>query len=54
MLFFINFGLPDGHGMDLIEMIRAQKIEYPIIVQTEHDDWDYKLEIYDKYDTFKR
>lgn len=52
-IFFIDFGLPDGHGVNLIELIRAQKIEYPIIVQTEKNDRDYKLEIYDNYDNIK-
>lgn len=52
-IFFIDFGLPDGHGVDLIELIREKEIEYPIIVQTDNNDRDYKLEIYDKYDNIK-
>lgn len=49
-IFIIDLGLPDGHGEDLIEMIRERPIEYPIVVQTVNNDINHQLKIYKKYD----
>ena len=48
-IFIIDLSLPDGHGEDLIEMIRERTIEYPIIVQTANNDINHQLKMYKKY-----
>jgi len=45
----IDFQLPDGHGEDLIIMIREQSHNHPIIVQTIIEDKDYQIKMHNKY-----
>ena len=49
-IFIIDFGLPDGDGLDLIKLIRTYySRQQPIIVQTTRDDKTYQLDIYKQY-----
>lgn len=48
-IFIIDFGLPDGDGEDLIELIRKLYPSAPIIAQTTIEDKDFQLRIYRKF-----
>ena len=49
-IFVIDFGLPDGDGLDLIKLIRTHySRQQPIIIQTKRDDKAYQLDIYKQY-----
>ena len=48
-IYMIDFILPDGHGEDLIKLIREQSFKHPIIAQTITDDLKYQIKIYREY-----
>lgn len=48
-IFIIDFGLPDGDGEDLIDLIRELYPKAPIIAQTTIEDKDFQLRIYRKF-----
>jgi len=49
-IFIIDFGLPDGDGLDLVKLIREYySRQQPIIIQTTRDDQTYQLDIYKSY-----
>ena len=49
-IFIIDFVLPDGDGLDLVKLIRANYSRHqPIIIQTKRTDQTYQLAIYKQY-----
>ena len=52
-IFMIDFLLPDGHGEDLIKLIRKKSFKHPIIAQTVKDDLKYQNKIYREYGRIK-
>ena len=46
----IDLDLPDGHGEDLIALIRKQNFYHPIIVQTTEKDTAYQAKLHNKYE----
>ena len=45
----IDLLLPDGHGEDLIALIRENDLDLPVIVQTTEDDKAYQAKIHNEY-----
>ena len=52
-IYIIDFELPDGHGEDLIKMIRDKSNLPPIIAETVNNNINYQLDIFKKYDRIK-
>ena len=46
----IDLDLPDGHGENLISLIREQSFYTPIIVQTSEEDLAYQSMVHNKYE----
>jgi DNA-binding LytR/AlgR family response regulator len=46
----IDLRLPDGHGEDLIALIRTQSLFQPIIVQTTETDTAYQAKVHNQYE----
>lgn len=42
-LIFLDLGLPDMHGMEVLRQIRAARIDTPILILTGSDDTERKL-----------
>ena len=45
----IDLGLPDGHGEELIALIREKDRYQPIIIQTTEKDLAYQAKVHNKY-----
>lgn len=41
----LDLTLPDGHGMELLEALRRERVRFPVLVQTATRDWTVANEV---------